>query len=286
MIYKFMAAHEEEFKIERMCRVLGVGRSGYYAWRSRPASRRTEADEVLWAQIRTEYELSRATYGSPRIHAALQGKGVKCSRKRVARLMRGHGIIARQRRKRTPRTTQRAAGAVPAPNLLNQDFSAPAPNQKWVTDITYIDTVEGWLYLASVLDLYSRKVVGWAMADHMETPLVEEALKMAVFQRQPQAGWLHHSDQGRQYASQSYQTALAASHCQVSMSRVGNCYDNAVMESFFATLKTECANQPFDTQSQARSAIFHYIEAWYNRKRLHSSLGYLSPVEFEENSGH
>jgi putative transposase len=286
MIYQFMAAHEGEFGIERMCRVLGVGRSGYYAWRSRPASRRAKANEVLWAQIQTEYEMSRATYGSPRIHAALQGKGVKCSRKRVARLMRGHGILARQRRKRKPPTTQRAAGAVPAPNLLNQNFSAPAPDQKWVTDITYIDTAEGWLYLASVLDLYSRKVVGWAMADHMETPLVEAALKMAVFQRQPQAGWLHHSDQGRQYTSQTYQTALAASHCQVSMNRVGNCYDNAVMESFFATLKTECANQRFDTQSQARSAIFQYIEAWYNRKRLHSSLGYLSPVEFEQKSGH
>lgn len=286
MIYKFMAAHEGEFRIERMCRVLGVGRSGYYAWRSRPASQQTRANEVLLAQIRVEYETSRATYGSPRIHAALQGKGVKCGRKRVARLMRLHGMTVRKRQKRHPRTTQRAVGAVPAPNLLNQEFTAAAPNQKWVADITYIDTAEGWLYLAPILDLYSRRGVGWAMADHMETSLVEDALKMALLQRQPQTGLLHHSDQGRQYTSQTYQDALATFQSQVSMSRVGNCFDNAVMESFFSTLKAECATRQFDTRTQARSAIFEYLEVWYNRQRLHSSLGYLSPVEFERESRH
>jgi putative transposase len=286
MIYQFMAEHEGEFRIERMCQVLGVGRSGYYAWRSRPTSLRAQANEALLVKIQAEFQISRETYGSPRIHAALQRQEVKCGRKRVARLMRVHRIIARKRQKRHPVTTQREAGAVPAPNLLKQNFSALAPNQKWVTDITYIETAEGWLYLATVLDLFSRKIVGWAMADHLEASLVEEAWNMARLQRQPKAGLLHHSDQGRQYTSATYQSRLTTSQCQVSMSRVGNCLDNAAMESFFGTLKTECAIQPFATRTQARTAIFEYIEAWYNRQRLHSSLGYLSPVEFEQKSGH
>jgi putative transposase len=286
MIYQFMAVHAGEFRVERMCRVLGVGRSGYYAWRSRPTSLRAEVDEGLLVKIREEYRISRGTYGSPRIHAALHKQGVPCGRKRVARLMRLHKLTGQKRRKRHPVTTQRDGKAIPAPNLLNQDFLASAPNQKWVSDITYIETAEGWLYLASILDLFSRKVVGWAMADHMETSLVEDALKMALLQRQPDAGLLHHSDQGRQYTSFAYQNRLSTSLCQVSMSRVGNCYDNAVMESFFGTLKTECATQPFATRAQARTAIFEFIEAWYNRQRLHSSLDYLSPAEFERKSGH
>jgi putative transposase len=286
MIYKFMAEHESEFRIQRMCRVLGVGRSGYYAWCSRSASQRVQEDEVLLVKIQQEYQVSRGTYGSPRIHAALQKQGVKCSQKRVARLMRLHKITGRKRQKRRPVTTQRDPGAMPAPNLLNQEFYASAPDQKWVSDITYIETAEGWLYLASILDLFSRRVVGWAMADHMEASLVEDALKMALQQRQPEAGLLHHSDQGRQYTSAAYQSRLANAHCQVSMSRTGNCYDNAAMESFFGTLKTECASQPFATRAQARTAIFEFIEAWYNRQRLHSSLDYLSPMEFERKSGH
>jgi transposase InsO family protein len=200
--------------------------------------------------------------------------------------MRLHKITGRKRQKRRPATTQRDPGAIPAPNLLNQEFFASAPDQKWVSDITYIETAEGWLYLASILDLFSRKVVGWAMADHMEASLVEDALKMALQQRQPEPGLLHHSDQGRQYTSVAYQTRLANAHCQVSMSRTGNCYDNAAMESFFGTLKTECATQPFATHAQARTAIFEFIEAWYNRRRLHSSLDYLSPIEFERKSRH
>lgn len=286
MIYKFMAEHESEFRVQRMCRVLGVGRSGYYAWCSRSASHRVQEDEVLLVKIQQEYQVSRGTYGSPRIHAALQKQGVKCSQKRVARLMRLHKITGRKRQKRRPVTTQRDPGAIPAPNLLNQEFYASAPDQKWVSDITYIETAEGWLYLASILDLYSRKVVGWAMADHMEASLVEEALKMALQQRQPEAGLLHHSDQGRQYTSDAYQSCLANAHCQVSMSRTGNCYDNAAMESFFGTLKTECTTQPFATRAQARTAIFEFIEAWYNRQRLHSSLDYLSPMEFERKPRH
>jgi transposase InsO family protein len=215
---------------------------------------------------------------------ALERQGIVCGRKRVAKLMQTHQLVARQRSKTRPKTTQDQPGAVPAPNLLAQDFSASTPNQKWVTDITYIDTAEGWLYLATVLDLYSRYVVGWAMTDHLESSLVEAALHMALARRQPGTGLLHHSDQGSQYTSLAYQVRLAARQCQVSMSRVGNCYDNSVMESFYSTLKTECVREQFVTQVQARRAIFEFIEVWYKRQRLHSSLGYCSPEEFEQNS--
>ena len=281
-----MASHESQYRVKRMCRMLGVSRSGYYAWRKRPTSQRAQANERLLVQIREEYQLSRKTYGSPRIYAALRKKGVTCSRKRVARLMRLDHIAARRARKRIPRTTQRNLEAIPAPNLLNQDFSSPAPDRKWVSDITYIATAEGWLYLAAILDLFSRRVVGWAMDEHMEASLAQQAWNMAVSQRCPSAALLHHSDQGGQYTSDLYLQSLAAHHCQVSMSRVGNCFDNAAMESFFSTLKTECADQPFDTRAQARTTIFEYIEAWYNRQRLHSSLGYLSPEEFERKPRH
>lgn len=281
-----MASHESQYRVKSMCRMLGVSRSGYYGWRKRPASQRAQANERLLVQIREESQLSRKTYGSPRLYAALRKKGVTCSRKRVARLMRLDHIAARRARKRIPRTTQTSPEAIPAPNLLNQDFSSPALDRKWVSDITYIDTAEGWLYLAAILDLFSRRVVGWAMDEHMETSLVQQAWNMAVSQRCPSADLLHHSDQGGQYTSDIYLQSLATHHCQVSMSRVGNCFDNAAMESFFSTLKTECADQPFATRAQARTTIFEYIEAWYNRQRLHSSLGYLSPEEFERNSRH
>jgi transposase InsO family protein len=285
MKYEFMAAHQWEHRIGRMCRVLEVSRSGYYAWQARRSSVRARANQALLLKIREVHRTSRQTYGAPRIQAALRQAGIFCSRKRVAHLMQRHGIIGRLPHRHRPQTTQRNLAAVPAPNRLNQDFSSPAPDRKWVSDITYIDTAEGWLYLAVVLDLFSRRVVGWAMDEHMEASLVQAAWQMAVSQRTPSAELLHHSDQGRQYTSQIYQQELAAYDCQVSMSRAGNCYDNAAMESFFSTLKAECATSQFATQAQARSAIFEYMEAWYNRQRLHSTLGYLSPLEFEQ-SGH
>ena len=279
-----MASHQGVYGVKRMCRALSVSRSGYYAWCGRPASRRTQANDVLVAQIREEFRASRHTYGSPRIHAALRRKGAMCGRNRVVRLMRLHGMAARRTRRRFPRTTQRDLGAIPAPNLLRQDFASAAPDRKWVSDITYIDTAEGWLYLAAVMDLFSRRVVGWAMADHMHASLAQAAFEMAMLQRDPATGLLHHSDQGSQYTSEAYQQAMRAHQCEVSMSRVGNCFDNAPIESFFRTLKAECATQQFATQAQARTAIFEYIEAWYNRRRLHSSLDYLSPAEFESRS--
>jgi len=282
MKYTFMAAHETQFQIKRMCRVLGVQRSGYYDWRGRKPSTRAQANEALVKLIKEEHQKSRKTYGSPRLHVVLRRKGVVCGQNRVARLMRVHGIAALKRRRYHPVTTQRQPGVVPAPNRLNQDFSASAPNQKWVSDFTYIETGEGWLYLAVVLDLFSRKVIGWSMSQKMDTSLVETALRMALLGRCPPAGLLHHSDQGSQYTSAAYRNCLTSASIQLSMSGVGNCYDNAVMESFFGTLKTECVTGPFRTCALARTTIFEYMEVWYNRQRLHSTLGYSSPVDFEQ----
>lgn len=282
MRYTFIETHEEMHPIKKMCASLEVSRSGYYAWRNQKVSQREEENQELLQEIKIIYETSRRTYGSPRVHFALQQQGSKAGRHRVARLMRKHGIVAGKPKKRYPVTTQRRPGALAAPNLLNQDFSATQPNEKWVTDITYIDTAEGWLYLAVVIDLFSRTIVGWAMADHMETSLVEAALKMAMSRRTVSINLLHHSDQGSQYTSYDYQNLLSNAPCQISMSRAGNCYDNAVAESFFGTLKTECANYQFATHQQARSEIFEYIEIWYNRQRIHSTLGYLTPLEFEQ----
>lgn len=286
MRYQFIASQQGQHRVKQMCRVLRVSPSGYYAWQTRPESHRTQANRALLVRIQEEYEWSQKTYGSPRIHVALRRKGVVCNRKRVARLMRLKGIAGKKAHRRVPRTTRADPMARPAPNLLNQDFSALIPNQKWVVDLTYIDTAEGWLFLAIVLDLYSRQVIGWAMDQHRETSLVEAALRMALRKREPAKGLLHHSDRGSEYTSKDYQLILADHQCQVSMSRTGNCFDNAVMESFFSTLKTECANRQFASRAQARLVLFEYIEGWYNRQRLHSVLGYLSPVEFELTSRH
>jgi putative transposase len=286
MRYKYIREHRQEFSVKRMCQVLGVTRSGYYAWRLEKTGPRELENRVLVEQIRVEYKISRQTYGSPRIWASLVRQGMACGRHRVARLMRREGIHPPKRQQRYPVTTQRQPGVIPAPNRLNQDFSATTTNTKWVSDFTYIDTAEGWLYLAIILDLFSRKVVGWAMSEHMNTTLVETALQMALQTRQPDAPLLHHSDQGSQYTSAAYQSSLASTNIQMSMSRVGNCFDNAVAESFFGTLKAECVTRQFATHALARTTIFEYIEVWYNRQRLHSTLGYLSPVEFEQHHGH
>lgn len=285
MRYKYIREHREEYSVKRMCQILGVTRSGYYAWHPEKAGLRELENQVLVAQIHAEYKMSRKTYGSPRIQASLKRQGFQCGRHRVARLMRREGIHPQKRRGWHPVTTQRQPGVLPAPNRLNQDFSADNANTKWVSDFTYIDTAEGWLYLAIVLDLFSRKVVGWAMAEQMNTALVDTALQMALLTRQPTHDLLHHSDQGSQYTSAAYQSSLTNANIKTSMSHVGNCYDNAVAESFFGTLKAECVTSQFATHALARTTIFEYIEVWYNRKRLHSTLGYLSPLEFEQQSG-
>lgn len=261
-------------------------RSGYYAWRNRPMSKREQSNQALLEVILKVFQASRKTYGSPRIHAFLHRHGWQCGHNRVARLMHLHGIVARRRHRRYPITTQRQPGVIPAPNLLKRDFRADRPNRKWVTDITYIDTAEGWLYLASVMDLFSRKVVGWAMSDKIDSALATNALRMAWTTRRPLKGLLHHSDQGRQFTGAPYQQVLADMGCQVSMNRTGECYDNATMESFFATLKTECVTGQFASRAEARRIIFEYLEGWYNPQRIHSSLDYHSPAEFEALSGH
>jgi putative transposase len=276
-----MAAHAGEFPVGRMCEVLKVSRSGYYDWLKREPSQRQQMNDQLLVAIRGEYEASRQTYGSPRIHAALKQQGIKVDRKRVARLMQAEGLVGKTPRRKRPVTTQRAPGALAAPNLLAQDFTAHHPDEIWLADITYIETAEGWLYLAVVMDLFTRTIVGWSMADHLHATLVEHALLMALGRRHPAADLLHHSDQGSQYTSALIQALLADQHIQVSMSGVGNCYDNAPMESFFGRLKAECATASFASRAEARVVIFEHIEVWYNRQRLHSSLGYLSPATFE-----
>ena len=281
MRYAFIGAHKGQYAVRTMCRVLAVSRSGYYAWENRKTSQREQTNHALLQKIKRVYRESDKSYGSPRIYRQLREEGEKYNRKRIVRLMRKHHIVAKKAPRRYPVTTKQRKGTPMAPNLLKQDFTAQRPNQKWVTDITYIDTAEGWLYLSVILDLYSRRIVGWAMSDRMDVHLVSQALKMAFRSRRPNKGLIHHSDRGSQYTSKVYQNYLHEYDCLVSMSFSGNCYDNAVAESFFATLKTECADSQFSSRDQARREIFHYIEAWYNRKRLHSSLGYMSPMMFE-----
>jgi transposase InsO family protein len=265
-----------------MCQVLDVSENGYYNWRKRGKSQRKRDDEQLAERIEDAYHINRGHYGSPRIHAELKGLGIHCGRKRVARLMRAQQLSARKP-KRKPRTTNSQHGFPLAPNLLEQDFTADAPNKKWVSDFTYLETREGWLYLAGVLDVYSRKIVGWSMSEQHDTSLVKTALQMALLQRKPGAGLIHHSDRGSEYASTSYQLLLHEHNIQASMSKKGDCYDNSMIESFWATLKKECSEASiFSSRKDAKRTIFEYIEIYYHRKRRHSSLGYLSPVEYEE----
>lgn len=281
MKYRFIAQHRHEFAIRLLCRVLAVSTSGYYAWLQRPVSQRQQANQQLREHIRCFHERSRGTYGSPRIHADLLEMGFRCSRKRVARLMRLAGLRARCRR-RYKVTTQTAARQQVAPNLLSQDFSAERVNQKWLADITYIATRQGWLYLAAIMDAFSRRIVGWSMSKRLHTQLVKDALRLALGRRTVADDLIHHSDRGSQFTSDDYRALLRKHNIHVSMSASGNCYDNAMMESFFATLKTECVTEPYATRPIARHNVFEYIEMWYNRQRRHSALGYLSPLAFEQ----
>ena len=280
--YRFIHAERATYPIVILCRVLRVARSTYYAWARRGVSARAQADADLLAQIAAAHARSRRTYGAPRIHAELRATGVRCARKRVARLMRAAGLVGCHRRRRT-RTTVTDPAHAPAPNLVARDFSAPAINRLWLGDITYVATAEGWLYLAVLVDAYSRRVVGWAMADHLRTELALDALTMALRARRPSAGLVHHTDRGSQYTAAAYQTALAAPGVTVSMSRAGECLDNAMAESFFATLKAELIDtRTWPTRAAARLAIFEWLEVWYNRQRRHSALAYQAPVAHEE----
>lgn len=285
MRYQFIEAYREEYPVRVLCETLEVSESGYYDWRKRPMSQHAQTDAQLAEQIRVIYQANRKRYGSPRSHVELQEQGITCARKRVARLMREQGLAARRPRHRTI-TTHSDASARVAPNCLNRKFTATRPNEKWTGDITAIWTYEGWLYLAVVLDLFSRRVVGWAMGASADEILVERALRMALLQRHPSAGLLHHTDRGSQYTSTAYQALLAEQGVIVSMSRTANCWDNAVTESFFGTLKGECVGLAcFHTRTEARQAIFAFVECYYNRVRRHSSLGYKSPVVYEQLMG-
>lgn len=277
-----MAQEKATHHLATLCRVLGVSPSGYYAWCERPPSARTQADQSLLVQIHAIHERSRGTYGTPRIHAELRAQGVRCGRKRVARLMRQAGVTGAQRR-RYRSTTRQNPDAVAAPDLVQRDFTASGPDQLWVADITYVPTDEGWLYLATVLDAWSRRVVGWAMGDTLRTALVVDAFNMAVWNRRPAAAEVvHHSDRGAQYTSLAFSRRCREAGVAPSMGSVGDAYDNALAEAFFATLETELLmRHTFATRQVARLALFDFIEAFYNSHRRHSALGYFSPAEFE-----
>ncbi len=280
--YRFIHAERATYPVAVLCRVLRVARSAYYAWARHGASARATADEALLERIAAAHVRSRQTYGAPRIHAALRAGGVRCARKRVARLMRGAGLVGCHRRRRV-RTTVADPARTPAPNLVARNFAAPAPDRLWIGDITFVPTREGWLYLAVLLDVYSRRVIGWAMADHLRAELALDALAMALHARRPPPGLVHHTDRGGQYTARVYQDALAARGVVSSMSRAGECLDNTMAESFFATLKAELVDtQAWATRAAARSAIFEWLEVWYNRQRLHSALAYRAPVAHEE----
>lgn len=281
MKFNIISELATRYPIKALCQKLQVSRSGYYAWRKRGPSRRQQENEQLVVEIRAVHEHSRGTYGYRRVYAALAAKGIDTGIHRVRRLMQWHGL--RAKRKRRYRTTTESRHRLPvAPNRLARAFSASKANQKWVSDITFVPTHEGWLFISVIMDLYSRLVVGWAMESHLKKELGLKALRMALAGRRPPPGLLHHSDQGVQYANKDFQKLLAKHKAIASMSRSGNVYDNAPMESFFATLKRELIHfQTYHTRTEARKDIFEFIEVFYNRQRLHSALNYYSPVEFE-----
>jgi len=282
--YACIKAYRDAFDITLMCRMLQVSRSGFYAWIKRPLSERAREDQRLRLHVRASHRRSRGRYGSPRIHQDLKVQGEQTSEKRVARLMREEGLRGKQRRNHRMTTDSRHAHPI-AENILNRQFEptqVEGPDQVWVSDITYVPTREGWLYLAIVLDLAARVVVGWSMSDSMERSLVLNALRMALESRRPGPGLLHHSDRGVQYACEDHRALLAAHGITASMSRKGNCWDNAVAESFFATLERELIDDAdWATREEAKRDIFQFIEIWYNRQRLHSTLGYMTPVSYE-----
>lgn len=282
MRYAFIAVHVAQFPMRLMCRALEVSRSGYYAWRGRPVSRRCMKNRRLVDRIKAVHEKSRRTYGSPRVHVQLVSEGERCGRGRVERLMRVNGIRAKQKRKFVLTTDSKHDLPV-AENILKRKFAVDELNRVWSSDITYIPTDEGWLYLAGVLDLCSRTAVGWSMSETLEKRLVLDALNMAYRRRRPGKGLIHHSDRGSQYASDDYGDLLKSYGMRMSMSRKGDCWDNAVMESFFGTLKNELVHhRKYRTRAEARQDIFEFIEVFYNRERLHSSLGYMSPAAYEK----
>jgi transposase InsO family protein len=282
MIFSSINQQRNQWPVRLQCKVLGVSASGFYAWRNRQPSKRSVANQNLLGHIRRIHWNSRNLYGSPRIHAALRTEGQKVSRKRVEKLMRQNNLAAMSKRRVRVITTDSKHHLPVAQNILDRNFSALAPNEKWLADITYIPTDEGWLYLATILDLYSRKIVGWAMRDHMRVELTMAALMMAVQRQRPKPGLIHHSDRGSQYAAGDYQQALTDAAMTPSMSRKGNCWDNAPAESFFHTLKTELVHQRhYATKEEAKRDLFQYIEGYYNRHRIHSAINYLTPEQME-----
>jgi putative transposase len=276
-----MSANQAEFPIATMARVLGVSESGYHAWRGRAPSARAVEDKVLLKKVRTVHATSRETYGSPRIHAELRATGSRHGRKRIARLMSAAALTGASRRRKGVTTTRRDKDARPAPDLVDRDFSAVGPDKLWVADITFVPTANGFMYLAVVLDAWSRKIVGWSMANHLRTGLVLDALEMAIGQRRP-GDVIHHSDQGSQYTSLAFGSRCREAGVRPSMGSVGDAYDNAMCESFFATLECELLERRrFASQVEAKMACFSFIEGWYNPVRLHSALGYRSPMAYE-----
>ena len=279
MKFKWIDAEKAQWPVTKMCKALEVSKSGFYAWRSRPESSRACEDKRLGVLVEESHRASRTIYGSPRVHRDLLKRGERVSRKRVMRLMRERGLEGKVRR-RWVTTTDSDHGHRVAPNVLGQNFEASGPNERWAGDVTYLRIPEGWLYLAVILDLFSRRVVGWALSPCNDRRLALRALDMAVRRRRPEPGLVHHTDQGSPYASEDYQEVLDRYGMTCSMSRRGNCYDNAVVESWFGMFKTELGDS-FDSMADAKGKVFDYIEAFYNSRRLHSSLGYLSPLEFE-----
>jgi putative transposase len=280
--YRLIDVEKTSYSVSMLCKVLKISRSGYYDWKNRPPSKRATENTALTERIREIHHRSRETYGYLRVHAELRALGIHCNRKRVARLMRKNGLRGCMRGRRRKHTTRQNPLAVAAPDLVERNFVAMAPNKLWTADITHLPTDEGFLYLAFILDVYSRKVIGWSMASHLRSELVAAALEMAIGRRNPSAGLIHHSDRGVQYTALSFGRKLEEAGIVPSMSRVGSALDNAISESFVSTLKCEIGLSSYPTRQAARASVFEFIELFYNRERRHSSLGYLSPTEYEQ----